>query len=122
MLLHRTVLFLALYNLTSSVFAETLPEQGYCPQDTAVIADDAIPVNNLIANETVISADDSSVHGNIFRLDGHVLITDRDKQIRADHISYDNETGQTSLSGNISLSNEGFQVNSSCSPAANGGQ
>jgi LPS-assembly protein len=110
LLLHRTVLFLALYSLTSSVLAETLPDPAYCPQDTAIIAGDAVPVINITNNQTVISADDSSVHGNIFRLDGHVLITDRDKQIRADHISYDNDTGQTSLSGNISLSNEGFQV------------
>ncbi len=110
MLLHRTVLFLALFSLISSLLAETMPDQVFCPQEPLAGDSEIIPVKSITANETVISADDSSIQGNIFNLYGHVIITDRDKQIRADHISYDNESGQTTLSGNIALLSEAFRV------------
>ncbi len=107
LLLHRTVLFLSIFGLTSSVLAD---EPIMCPENTLNAIDPKLQIDPVTTNQTIISADDSSVKGNIFSLDGNVLIADKDKQIRADHINYDNVTGKTELSGAISLSSQAFQV------------
>ena len=108
MLIFRKISFLALYSLTSSVLAEYQPDREVCPQTEKTAK--PVSVNTSTDNQTIISADDSSTHENIFSLDGHVVISDSDKRIQADHINFDNETGLATLKGDISLQSDAFRV------------
>lgn len=109
MLLIRTVQFITLGIFASTSMAEYRPDTELCPASPEEITP-SLPSKTVSGDKTVISADDSSVQDNIFKLDGNVVITDRDKQIRADHISYDNVSGEARLDGNISLDSEVFRV------------
>ncbi len=112
LLLLRTVQLLALGSFASFAMADYQPDTELCPASPGEINK---PLANkpVSGNKTVISADDSSAQGNIFKLEGNVVITDRDKKIKADHISYDNVSGKAILSGNISLESDVFRVSAS---------
>lgn len=109
MLLIRTVQFITLGIFAGASMAEYRPDNELCPASPEII-NPFLPKNTVSGDKTVINADDSSVHDNIFNLDGNVVITDREKQIRADHISYNNISGEARLNGNISLNSEVFRI------------
>jgi LPS-assembly protein len=46
-------------------------------------------------------ADTCSMKGNVFILDGHVVVTYGDRTLQADHIEYDKETGEVTLTGHL---------------------
>jgi LPS-assembly protein len=65
--------------------AEVLPGEG----DTTAVS---------------IESDTQSLLGNIYVLDGDVVIKYRDRLIRADHIEYDKETGEVTANGHLHVS------------------
>ena len=109
MLLIRTIQLLALSSFVSTSLAEYQPDIELCPVSTNEISRQG-PRPALTGDKTVISADNSTAHGEIFKLDGHVVITDKDKQIRADQIHYNSTSGQAEMTGNIVLESDIFRV------------
>lgn len=51
-----------------------------------------------------IDSDTQTYKGNVAVLDGHVVLTTGDHTLQADHIEYDNTTGEVSLTGNLLVS------------------
>jgi LPS-assembly protein len=50
-----------------------------------------------------IEADRCSKTGNVYVLDGHAVVIDGDRTLRADHIEYDKDSGDATLTGHLLL-------------------
>ena len=64
---------------------------------------DALPVFDQSGIPFQISSDAESLQGNRYILDGHVAITYKDRTLRADHIEYDDATGDVTLTGHVTV-------------------
>ena len=62
---------------------------------------DAIPVPQDKGELVNLEYDTLKQQGNVDTLDGHVTITYRDHTLHADHIEYDNDTGDATLTGHV---------------------
>ena len=50
-----------------------------------------------------LEADTCSMKGSVYVLDGHAVVTHGDRTLEADHIEYDKDTGEVSLTGHLQL-------------------
>jgi len=62
---------------------------------------DAVPMPDTKGALAKIDSDTGKVAGSVAILDGHVLITYRNRTLQADHIEYDHATGEVTLTGHV---------------------
>ncbi len=62
---------------------------------------DAVPVPDTAGTPLSIAADTNTVAGTVATLDGHVLIRYKDRTLQADHIEYNEATGDVTLTGHV---------------------
>ncbi|NOY66421.1 MAG: LPS assembly protein LptD [Gammaproteobacteria bacterium] len=71
------------------------------------------PVTTPQNNKTIINADNSSVEGSTFILNGNVIIQNQGQTLKADQITYDQSSGDARLQGNIALKNKTLTLKAS---------
>jgi LPS-assembly protein len=63
---------------------------------------DAAPIAAAQKGQPVrLEADTCSMKGSVYVLDGHAVVTYGDRTLQADHIEYDNATGEVTLTGHL---------------------
>ena len=83
-------------NVTGDTPLDTLPDS---PGETRY--PDAVPVVDDQGSPVEIEADTQTRVGSVYTLDGHATVTSGDRMLEADHIVYDSETGEATLTGNL---------------------
>jgi len=80
--------------------AAALPDAPGADQSAAPYPD-AVPIPPPTTPISIVSDTQSSTHGGIDVLDGHVIITYLDRILHADHIEYNADTGDVTLTGHV---------------------
>ena len=84
------------------------PQSRDLPQDPgAERFPTAIPVPEPSAKKITIDSDRQSRNGNLLLLDGNVVVTYGDYRLEADHIRYDQATGDAEAEGHVHITADG---------------
>lgn len=103
-------IFLLMFQFTPCAAEELLTPLRTDELCAAPAAEEATATSPLLAGQTILHADQTSLEENILTLKGNVQIEALGKQIRADKIEYNNTLREAEASGHVNYRQEGLNI------------